>query len=161
LVAKRSMTPVPAHNFTPSLEFNLTSPEGVPGWLVTFHKHTADKGSPFAPAHELAATEVARFNLRDTRMKLNDFVPAGLGAEWTAYLRATMVLDDTGAFELGLAVAGRARVYVDGECVLENWDRQTRGEFIYGYVPFFLRIFGFLRSFLCRSDKVLWRKRQL
>jgi beta-glucosidase len=123
-----------AHNFTPSLEDNLTAPDGTPGWLVTFHKHTPDRFTPFSPALELAATEVARFNLRDTRMKLNDFVPAGLGDEWTAYLSATLVVEETGRFELGLAVAGRARVYVDGKIVLENWDTQTRGEFFYGYV---------------------------
>lgn len=127
---------LPAHKFLPSLEPFITSPTGASGWLITFHTHPPTALTPFAPPEALAATESGRYELRDTRMKLNDFTPPGIGTEWTAYMRATLGPDESGRFELGLAVAGRARCYVDGVCVLQNWDVQTRGEFIYGYANF-------------------------
>ena len=35
-------------------------------------------------------------------------------------------------FELGLAVAGRAKLYVDGNMTIDNWTKQTPGDFFYG-----------------------------
>lgn len=32
------------------------------------------------------------------------------------------------SYQFGLTVAGRARFYLDGELVIDNWTRQRRGE---------------------------------
>lgn len=70
---------------------------GDPGWLCTFYSHKED-GSLSDP--------VATFVLRDTRVKLNDFLPAGLTQEWTIRLEGKLTIHRSVLFELGLTVAG-------------------------------------------------------
>jgi beta-glucosidase len=43
-----------------------------------------------------------------------------------------MTPDTTGPFEFGLAVAGRARLFVNGDELIDNWTHQRRGDFFYG-----------------------------
>ncbi len=89
-----------AHKYLPTLENNLTTPSGEPGWLCTFYAHDK-KGQPSTP--------VADFIVRDTRIKLNDFLPPGLGSEWTIKMTGKLTFDKTAAYELGLTVAGQPR----------------------------------------------------
>lgn len=86
-----------AHKYLPTLENNLTTPSGEPGWLCTFYAHD-EKGQP--------SIAVANFNVRDTRIKLNDFIPPGLGSEWSLKLTGKLGFDKTATYELGLTVAG-------------------------------------------------------
>jgi beta-glucosidase len=86
-----------AHKYLPTLENNLTTPAGEPGWLCTFYSHN-EKGAP--------TTAVTNFILRDTRIKLNDFLPPGLGSEWTIKLIGKLTFEKSAAYELGLTVAG-------------------------------------------------------
>jgi beta-glucosidase len=80
------------------LENNLVTPSGEPGWLCTFYTHDKS-GKPDIPTSE--------FNLLDTRVKLNDFLPSGLGPEWTIKLTGKLTFEKTAAYELGLTVAGQ------------------------------------------------------
>lgn len=82
-----------AHKYLPTLENNLTTPSGEPGWLCTFY--TRDRPDP-----------VAKLTLHDTRIKLNDFLPSGLGSEWMMKLTGKLTFDKSAAYELGLTVAG-------------------------------------------------------
>jgi beta-glucosidase len=116
-----------AHKFLPTVEGLLQTHDGQPGWTCAFHAHKEGTEEPLPEP-------VATFVLTDTRVKLNDFLPPGLGATWNLELRAKMTPDTTGPFEFGLAVAGRARLFVDGKEVIDNWTRQRPGEFFYGYV---------------------------
>ena len=86
-----------AHKYLSTLENNLTTPSGEPGWLCTFYTSDQD-GNPMDP--------VATFTLRDTRIKLNDFLPSGLGPEWTMRLTGKLTFDKSAVYELGLTVAG-------------------------------------------------------
>jgi beta-glucosidase len=65
-------------------------------------------------------------------VKLNDFLPPGLGATWNIELTGQLRVPTTGPFEFGLAVAGRARLFVNGKEAIDNWTRQRPGEFFYG-----------------------------
>ena len=112
-----------AHKFLPTLEENLTTPTGRPGWEALFYNHN--------PRGELR-DEVAKFILNDTRVKLNDFVPEGLGAEWTMKLNGTLTIDYTGPFELGLTVAGKAKLWINDKLTIDNWTKQRPGNFFYG-----------------------------
>ncbi|KAG6868996.1 hypothetical protein C0993_005654 [Termitomyces sp. T159_Od127] len=112
-----------AHKYLPTLEENLVTPTGEPGWLCTFYSHNED-GSLSDP--------VANFVLRDTRIKLNDFLPAGLTREWTIRLEGKLTIHRSVLFELGLTVAGRAKLWIDGELTIDNWTKQTPGDFFYG-----------------------------
>lgn len=86
-----------AHKYLPTLENNLVTPSGEPGWLCTFYAHD-EFGKPDTP--------IAEFKLHDTRVKLNDFLPPGLGSEWTIKLTGKLTFEKTAEFELGLTVAG-------------------------------------------------------
>lgn len=45
---------------------------------------------------------------------------AGSGSRWSARIRGTIVPEESGRFELALAQAGEARVFLDGELVLDG-----------------------------------------
>ncbi|KAF9459562.1 glycoside hydrolase family 3 protein [Collybia nuda] len=112
-----------AHKYLPTLENVLVTPAGEPGWLCTFYSHN-DNGE--------ILDAIGKFVLRDTRVKLNDFLPVGLTTTWTIKLEGTMIFDRTTPFELGLTVAGRAKLWIDGELTIDNWTKQTPGDFFYG-----------------------------
>ncbi|OCH95211.1 putative beta-glucosidase from glycoside hydrolase family GH3 [Obba rivulosa] len=113
-----------AHKFTPTLENLLKTRNGEPGWTCTFYNH--DKhDKPTGDA-------VAQFILQDTRVKLNDFLPEGLTEHWTIKLYGLLTVEKTAEYELGLTVAGRANLYVNGKLLVDNWTKQTPGEFFYG-----------------------------
>ena len=93
-----------AHKYLPTLEENLVTQSGEPGWLCTFYNHDAE-GHP--------SREMGDFVLHDTRIKLNDFLPPGLTTTWTIKLRGLLTMDKTATYELGLTVAGRRITSVD------------------------------------------------
>ncbi|KIP12383.1 glycoside hydrolase family 3 protein [Phlebiopsis gigantea 11061_1 CR5-6] len=113
-----------AHKYLPTLENNLTTPTHNPGWLCSFYNHDAT-GEP-------TGEPVAEFILNDTRVKLNDFLPAGLTPSWTIKLVGQLEFAKTAEYELGLTVAGRAKLFVDGKLTIDNWTKQRPGEFFYG-----------------------------
>ncbi|KAI0811117.1 putative beta-glucosidase from glycoside hydrolase family GH3 [Irpex lacteus] len=113
-----------AHKYLPTLENNLTTEDGRPGWACSFYKHDSNE-NPIGDS-------VADFVLQDTRVKLNDFLPAGLTPNWTIKLNGKLVFDKTADYELGLTVAGRAKLFLNGELAIDNWTKQRPGEFFYG-----------------------------
>ncbi|KAG6910876.1 hypothetical protein DXG01_006559 [Tephrocybe rancida] len=112
-----------AHKYLPTLEDSLVTAAGEPGWSCTFYSHNED-GTLSKP--------VASFVLRDTRVKLNDFLPAGLTSEWTIKLEGQLTVHQSVLYELGLTVAGRAKLWIDGRLTIDNWTKQTPGDFFYG-----------------------------
>ncbi|KAF9562128.1 beta-glucosidase [Agrocybe pediades] len=112
-----------AHKYLPTLENNLKTPRGEPGWLCTFFAHD-ENGEISHP--------VQQFILNDTRVKLNDFLPKGLTETWSIKLEGKLTFDKTAPYELGLTVAGRAKLWVDGALTIDNWTKQTPGDFFYG-----------------------------
>ncbi|EED79163.1 hypothetical beta-glucosidase from glycoside hydrolase family GH3 [Postia placenta Mad-698-R] len=113
-----------AHKYTPTLERYLKTTSGEPGWTCTFYNSDSSGKALGAP--------VAEYRLTDTRIRLNDFLPAGLSPEWTIKLRGLLTMDKTTTYEFGLTVAGRARMFANGELVIDNWTKQRPGEFFYG-----------------------------
>lgn len=110
------------------MENFLKTPSGETGWLCTFYNHKPGTLDPLPDA-------VASFVLQDTRVKLNDFLPPGLTPTWTIKLTGKLTVPTTGTFEMGLAVSGRAKLFVNGDLNIDNWTRQRPGDFFYGYVP--------------------------
>ncbi|KAG8855137.1 hypothetical protein FRB96_007175 [Tulasnella sp. 330] len=101
----------------------LTAPNGKPGWEATFFSQDA-KGEPLE--------EVGRYVILDSRVKLNDTLPAGITREWTLKLNGSLKIDSTGPFELGLTVSGRAKLWIDDKMLIDNWTKQIPGGFFYG-----------------------------
>lgn len=104
----------------------MTTPSGESGWLCSFYNHDTE-GEP-------TGSSVGDFVLRDTRVKLNDFLPAGLTSTWTIKLTGKLTVESTADYELGLTVAGRARLSINGKLTIDNWTKQRPGEFFYGSV---------------------------
>lgn len=120
-----------AHKFLPTLENLLTTPSGEPGWKCSFYVHDDNR--------EPTGDSVGDFVLRDTRVKLNDFLPPGLTPSWTIKLEGNLTVDKSGEYELGLTVAGRAKLFINGELTIDNWTKQRPGEFFYGYARHILQ----------------------
>lgn len=75
----------------------LKTEKGQSGWLCTFYQ---------VDASERLTHPVADYVLNDTRVKLNDFLPQGLGDVWGLKVRGLLTVEEDVPFELGLAVAG-------------------------------------------------------
>lgn len=101
----------------------LTAPSGEPGWEAVFYDHDENE-QPRNPK--------AKYVMADTRVKVTDFVPPGLGSTWTIKLNGTLNPDITGPFEFGLTVSGRAKLWVDDVMTIDNWTKQRPGDFSYG-----------------------------
>ncbi|KAF7308387.1 Beta-glucosidase [Mycena chlorophos] len=110
--------------YLPTVENNLTTPSGEPGWLCTFYNHDEND----KPLPEPLTSVV----VNDARIKLTDFVPPGLAPKWSVKLTGKLTVKKTAPFELGLTVAGRAKLWVNGKMTIDNWDNQTPGDFFYG-----------------------------
>ncbi|KAH9830943.1 putative beta-glucosidase from glycoside hydrolase family GH3 [Rhodofomes roseus] len=113
-----------AFKYRPTLENYLKTLSGERGWTCTFYKHDVN-GSPIEDP-------VAEFVLTDTRIRLNDFLPAGLTPTWTIKLKGLLAMEKTATYELGLTVAGRGKLFVNGKLTVDNWTKQRPGEFFYG-----------------------------
>ncbi|KAG8855732.1 hypothetical protein FRB91_001846 [Serendipita sp. 411] len=112
-----------AHRYLPTLENSFKTASGEPGWLIEFFAHDS-KGDPTI----LVDTIV----LDDTRVKLNDFLPEGLTEEWSLKCTGLFTPESSGPFEFGLTVAGRAKMFLNGRMLIDNWTTQRPGEWFYG-----------------------------
>ncbi|KAH9923997.1 putative beta-glucosidase from glycoside hydrolase family GH3 [Epithele typhae] len=110
--------------YTPTLEACLTTPSGETGWICTFY-NADGSGAPIGGP-------VKEYVIRDTKIRLNDFLPEGLGETWMIKLVGKLTMDKTAEYDLGLTVAGRAKLYIDGKMLVDNWTKQRPGEFYYG-----------------------------
>lgn len=62
-----------------------------------------------------------------THLFLMDGLPEGITARWTLELKGkTRPRDKDTKFKFGLTVLGRAKLFVDGELVIDNWTKQER-----------------------------------
>ncbi|KZT58969.1 glycoside hydrolase family 3 protein [Calocera cornea HHB12733] len=112
-----------AHRFLPTVEDKLTDPNGEPGWRCTFFNYD-ESGKP--------TLELTNYTIQDTRVRLNDFLPKELKETYFIKLEGTFKADKTAPFEFGMAVAGSGKLYIDGKLTIDNWTKQTPGEFFYG-----------------------------
>ena len=48
--------------------------------------------------------------------------------------RGNLTMEKTAEYELGVTVAGRAKLYIEGKLLVDNWTKQRPGDFYYGYV---------------------------
>ena len=69
---------------------------------------------------ELAGDVEARETIPQLRILALD-PPAGLSEVWSARVRGSIEVEESGAYELALAQLGRARVFVDGALVIDGF----------------------------------------
>ncbi|EJD06139.1 beta-glucosidase [Fomitiporia mediterranea MF3/22] len=106
----------------PSLDNDLVTEKGEKCWVGEWYSNGPDgltaQGDP-------VLTQV----IDETNAFISVDKPKGLASHFTLHLRGKMKprKKDT-KFEFGLTVAGRAKLYVDGKLLIDNWTRQRRGE---------------------------------
>ncbi|KAJ7779235.1 beta-glucosidase [Mycena metata] len=111
---------------TPSLDYELFTEDGKRGWTGSWYSHIDDDS--------MAALEepVKVDHLDETRIFISTSAPAALTRRWTLKLRGQLLREKDTPFEFGLISAGRAKLYVDGELLIDNWTRQKRGDAFFG-----------------------------
>ncbi|KAJ2929628.1 hypothetical protein H1R20_g7478, partial [Candolleomyces eurysporus] len=110
----------------PTLEYDLFTADGKRGWIGTWHSHLDDDS--MTPIEKPIAD---RF-IDETRIFISTSTPKGITKKWTLRLRGYLKKDYDCKFEFGLTAAGRAKLYVDGNLVIDNWTRQRRGDSFFG-----------------------------
>jgi beta-glucosidase len=108
-----------AHKMLPLLGPSLRAKNGEIG--VTFRAFTA-------PDTQVDRRAVDTLHLTDTDMYFADYYHPELTEDlWWGEIEATYTAEQTGDFEFGLCVFGTARLYVDGELVVDNETVQRSG----------------------------------
>ncbi|THH15309.1 hypothetical protein EW146_g5137 [Bondarzewia mesenterica] len=113
----------------PSLDFDMVTETNEKGWSATWHRHLDDDSmtvvdSLFQPASIID----------ETRIYISASAPKGITRRWTMRLRGQLrPCSYDRKFEFGLIVSGRAKLFVDGNLVIDNWTRQRRGTEFFGY----------------------------
>ncbi|KNZ74982.1 putative beta-glucosidase I [Termitomyces sp. J132] len=111
----------------PTLENDLITPKGERGWVGTWHKHESDDS--LVMVEEPLETRL----IDETRIFISTSTPKNITRKWTLHLRGQLKpRPHDCAFEFGLTAAGRAKLYVDGNLVIDNWTRQRRGDAFFG-----------------------------
>lgn len=104
----------------PRLDTQLTTDSGEPGWTCTVYSHDEQDNIIDKPVKSIHVTE--------TNIFLVDAIWEGLSTRFTAKCKGKLIpREKDERFRFGLAVLGRAKLYVDGKLVIDNWTRQTRG----------------------------------
>ncbi|PPQ85427.1 hypothetical protein CVT25_006319 [Psilocybe cyanescens] len=111
----------------PSLDYDIFTPSGERGWIASWHAHLDDESMQ-------AREEVYEEMLVDeTRIFVSVDHPKGITKRWTMKLRGQLKPREKDClFEFGLTAAGRAKLWVDGKLIIDNWTRQVRGEDFFG-----------------------------
>ncbi|KAH7102580.1 beta-glucosidase [Auriculariales sp. MPI-PUGE-AT-0066] len=111
----------------PTLDYDLFSEDGKPGWTLSWYPHSATE--PMTALPEPVRVE----HCTETYALLADAKTPGLTERWTIKLRGFLAARERDTeFEFGLTVAGRGKMYVDGTLVVDNWTRQRRGTSFFG-----------------------------
>jgi beta-glucosidase len=98
----------------------ITTENGKRGWTGSFFSTDA--------FGNVEAEPLETHYLDETMVFINDAFPVSLTERWRFHARGYLPpREESYTFEFGLSVAGRAKLFVDGELVVDNWTTQTRG----------------------------------
>ncbi|TFY57890.1 hypothetical protein EVJ58_g6745 [Rhodofomes roseus] len=112
---------------TPSLDYDMFTADGRRGWIGEWYKHENDEsmtpvGGPIEEQY-----------IDETRMFFSTSYPAELTKRWTLKVKGQLKPREKDTlFEFGLTSAGRAKLFVDGKLVVDNWTKQLRGDAFFG-----------------------------
>ncbi|KAF5250101.1 hypothetical protein FANTH_4654 [Fusarium anthophilum] len=113
-----------ANGWNPLLQGDMiTTPEGVPGMRMRFYSQ-----GPNVPDREI----IDESHLPDSSWLLMGYSHPKLESHFYVSVEGDLVIQETGLFEFGLAVYGSARLYVDGQLLIDNSLVQRGGTFFFG-----------------------------
>ncbi len=105
----------------PLIQSELTNDKGEPGWTVSFYDHDEHDQPVEKPKVSM--------DIQESKIFLVDAFTLGLTERFTAKFKGKLIPREKDCnFTFGVAVLGRAKLYVDGKMVVDNWTRQERGE---------------------------------
>ncbi|KAG8906251.1 hypothetical protein FRB99_007313 [Tulasnella sp. 403] len=105
----------------PVLDSQIMTESGESGWIATFHSHDEND----KPLDEAVCT----MHLTETNIFMSNSIPKGLTERWTMRLKGKLrPLAKPASWRFGLTAAGRAKFYLNGKMLIDNWTRQRRGE---------------------------------
>ncbi|KAL0958191.1 hypothetical protein HGRIS_000354 [Hohenbuehelia grisea] len=110
----------------PTLDYDLKTASGERGWTGEWFSHESDDS--LAAISEPLHTQL----VDETRIFISNASPKGLTKRWTLKLTGFIERPYDIDFEFGLTAAGRAKLFVDGQLVIDNWTRQRRGDAFFG-----------------------------
>ena len=98
--------------------------------MAAWHSHNPSS----TPASLSVVSEPLKTQYIDeSNMFFSDSPPKELTQYWSLRVKTHMIpLEQDTEFEFGLTVVGRAKLFVDGELIVDNWTKQTRGEAFFG-----------------------------
>lgn len=109
-----------AYKMLPELDARLVGSDGGPGMTIEFFEHLDPEGEPAVRSHT-------------TRMSLRWVGDAPIeGERFSARLLGTLTPDRAGEWTLGLVAAGRSRLFLDDELVVDNWTSPEPGDSFFG-----------------------------
>ncbi|KAG8911925.1 hypothetical protein FRC01_005402 [Tulasnella sp. 417] len=109
----------------PRLDTQLTTETGEPGWVCSIYSHDGQDNIVDTSLRSIRVTETNNF--------LVDPFFATASPRFTAKFKGKLVpREKDQRFRFGLTVHGRAKLYVDGKLVIDNWTRQIRGNTFLG-----------------------------
>ena len=104
-------------------------------WTRPTHPSHPDHGMTveYFDGRELAGEPIDVIHTDEPRLTwIGDPSPMVTGGNFSARVSATFIAPCDGPFEFGLVVGGQARVFFDGEVLLEMWDEFVPGEAFFG-----------------------------
>lgn len=111
----------------PILDYELFTPSGERGWTGTWYAHQDDESMT------AINTPYSTRLVDETRIFISTSAPKGITRRWTMKLEGELKPRERDClFEFGLTVSGRAKLFVDGKLVIDNWTRQRRGQSFFG-----------------------------
>ncbi|KAF8995211.1 beta-glucosidase [Cyathus striatus] len=117
----------PTYRTMPSLDFDLVTSTGERGWTGSWHAHVSDDSLEVLPE------AMGERYIDETKIFISTSYPKGITRRWTLKLKGYLKERERDCeFEFGVIAAGRAKLYVDGELIVDNWTRQRRGEAFFG-----------------------------
>ncbi|KAA8893835.1 glycoside hydrolase superfamily [Sphaerosporella brunnea] len=96
---------------------NCTTPSGKPGVVLEFYKGDKFEGTPMFIQ-----------NRPKTDLFLWDNAPKEVLPKYSFRVKTQIVPETTGNHTFGLSSVGPAKMYIDGELLIDNWDWTEAGE---------------------------------
>jgi beta-glucosidase len=99
--------------------------EGSQGFDVTWHCHD-ENDQPISTPHETGT-------IRTTTIFIADTAPQGLTPIWTLRMKGHLQpLEEDTLYDFGLTVGGKAKLFIDGKLIVDNWTVQTWSNSFFG-----------------------------
>ena len=122
--------PMTAARHADRLNYDLITPDGEDGWRLEFYNHDAvDQNLPLFDEEPVLVVPA----LAQTQIKIFAMQVLGLTEQFSVKFKAFLKPQDfSGEWDFSLIVVGRAKLWIDGQLVVDLWDGQKMGE-MFGY----------------------------